>query len=219
MRDKIKILVADDHPVIRRGLVSVINSDLDLEVVGEASNGEIVIRQIQSNLPDIVILDFEMPVLDGFQTAEILISEFPKLKIVFLSMYKDEDLLERIARLDVMGYIVKDNALLEIVNCLKLVSKGKKFFSLSVSAHFNKKPISDNQKSAVLSKFTRTEIKVLKRISQSKTNREIAEELFVSVRTIENHRFKICRKLQLKGNYALLKFAIENKKVLMSSVF
>lgn len=219
MKEKIKILITDDHPIIRRGLAAVINSDSHLEVVGEAENGEIALQKIDLLHPDIVLLDIDMPVLDGIETAKIINSTYPDVKIVFLSMHKDKELLKPISSLKMMGYVLKDSAVIEIVDCLMEISSGKKYFSpeireMLISFIENVQDETDADSPILI--LSPTELRILRRLSESKTNREISEELFVSVRTVENHRFNICQKLGIRGNHALLKFAFEHKEAIFA---
>lgn len=217
MKDKIKILITDDHPIIRRGLAAVINSDSNLEVVGEAENGEIALQKIESLDPDVVLLDIDMPVLDGIETAKIINATYPNVKIVFLSMHKDKEILKPISSLKTMGYVLKDSAVIEIVDCLIDITAGKRYFSpeireILIGFFENEQNESDSQ----LSVLSPTELKIMRRLSEAKSNREISKELFVSIRTVENHRFNICQKLGIRGNHSLLKFAFENKDEIFS---
>lgn len=208
MNKKYKVFVTDDHPIIRNGLISEINAAKNFEVIGEAENGEIAIQKISILSPDIIILDIDMPVLDGIETAKIINSNFAEIKIVFLSMYKEEEIIHSISGLNMMGYVLKDSAILEIVECLEEVAQGKQFFSPVIEE------ILKTVQESAFSSLSNTEMAVLSHISELKTSREIAENLFISVRTVENHRYKISKKLNVQGNHALLKFAIDNKKLL-----
>lgn len=131
-------MIVDDHPMIRCGLIDVINATSALEVIEEAENGESALQKIRSQTPDIIILDISMPVRGGFETAQIINANYPQIKIVFLSVYKDKELLKSVSNLNIEGYLLKDNALVEIIDCLIKVSNGEKYFSLDVENYLTK---------------------------------------------------------------------------------
>lgn len=218
-KTKIKILIADDHPIFRRGLSSIIESDPNFEVIAEAENGKAALELMEKKLPDIAILDIDMPVLDGIETAKLIHKQYPKVKTVFLTLHRDKEILNALKKLNVKGYLLKDSAIVEIINCLNLVMSGKSYVSeeiLEMLLHVSEQGFTDAIPAFTLSKLTATEMRILRLIAESKTNKEIADEFFISIRTVENHRFNICSKLKLKGNHSLLKFAFENKKMIFS---
>jgi DNA-binding NarL/FixJ family response regulator len=218
---KIKVLIADDHPIFRRGLGHVIESAAQLKLVGEAANGEIALKLIETEMPDVAVLDVDMPVLDGIEVARRAQKKFPHLKTVFLTMHKDRQILNAVKELEVKGYVLKDSAIAEIVNCIVQVTAGKIYLSPEISALLlqddktTKPTLTEN---SPVSKLTASERQILALVAQSKTNKEIAAELFLSVRTVENHRFNICAKFGLKGNHALVKYALENKESILGSI-
>lgn len=215
---KIKIITADDHPIFRRGLVSVMEEDKDLEVIAEASNGAEVLEIVKTEIPDVIILDINMPVMDGVETARALYQNFPKIKLIFLTLEKDKEIMNALRNYRVKGYLLKDSAVLEIVNCIKQVAGGRNYISPEI-ADFLINTFEDEEtetdKIILLSKLTPTETKVLRLISDSKTSKEIALELFISVRTAENHRANMCGKLNLTGNHSLFKFALEYRDIII----
>lgn len=218
-KHKVKILIADDHPIFRRGLCSIIESDENFKVIAEAENGKVTLELIEKELPDIAILDIDMPVLDGIETAKLIYKEFPTVKTIFLTLHRDKDILNALKKLHVKGYLLKDSAIVEIVNCINQVMSGKSYVSeeiLEMLLHISEQGFADAIPTFTLSKLTATEMRILRLIAESKTNKEIADEFFISIRTVENHRFNICSKLKLKGNHSLLKFAFENKKMIFS---
>lgn len=211
---KFRVLIADDHAVLRRGLRMIIETDPLMEVVAEADNGEIALREIELNQPDAAILDLDMPVLDGLETARALRRLKNPIEIVFLTMHKEEALLDAISELGVKGYILKDGAITEIVGCLRAVAEGRRFLSPALSDLFVNRQLRAaefTKKTPSIANLTQTERRVLRLIADSKTSREIAEELFVSPRTVDNHRANIAAKLNLRGSHALLIFALANK--------
>lgn len=217
MDREIKIVIADDYPILRRGLISVIEATPNMKIVGEAENGEIACQIVEKELPDVIVLDIEMPVLDGIEAAKILSDKFPSVQIIFLTKHKSAELLNIFKKLNIKGYLIKDSAVLEIVNCIKQVVAGNFYLSpalselLVVKTSVNDLPAQYSE----LSKLTLTEMRVLRHIAAGRTNREIAKDFFISTRTVENHRFNICRKLHIKGNHSLLKFVYENKDFIL----
>lgn len=215
MQSKVKILIADDHPVFISGLKNVINANSELEVVGEAENGLIALKLIESLVPDIVILDINMPILDGIETAKRIFTEFPNIKTIFLAMEIDEDIIEKVKDLKIKGYLLKDNAIAEIINCIRYVAAGKMYMNPEILQLFIHTVENTSKKSkdlTLISKLTPTETRILRLLSKGKSNKEIAEELFISVHTCAKHRSNMCKKLQLSGNHSLLKFALKNNE-------
>lgn len=221
MSELIKVLVADDHPIFRHGLCALIQSENELSLIGSAENGQIALEMIAETQPDIVILDLDMPVLDGVATARILQKIYPTIKVVFLTMHKDRELFNMLKPLNIKGYVLKDSAVVEIIDCIKRVKADKIYISPSVAETLLGELEIDNQKqniSTLISLLTATEKRVLRLVCESKTTREIASELFVSIRTIENHRFNICAKLKIKGNHSLIKFALSHKSAILGYI-
>jgi DNA-binding NarL/FixJ family response regulator len=219
MNKFIKVLVADDHPIFRHGLAALIQADKNLTLTGEAENGQIVLEMMAENIPDVIVLDLDMPILDGVATARILQEKFPDVEIVFLTMHKDRDLLKMLKPLNIKGFVLKDSALLEIADCIKKVFANKTYISPAVAELLLDQISQDEEQQTnikLLSVLTSAERRILCLIAEAKSNREIAGELFISVRTVENHRFNICNKLQIKGNHSLIKFALANKEVILS---
>jgi DNA-binding NarL/FixJ family response regulator len=214
MKTEIKIVIADDHPIFRQGLRQIIELDPLLKVAGEAGDGETALEQIRSNKPQVAVLDVDMPQMNGFEVAQAVREERLPLEVIFLTMYKDERIFNRAMDLGVKGYILKDSAATEVVGGIKAVVAGQNYISPVLSTYL----LNRSRRAAVLAeqkpelnKLTQTERRVLKLIAEYKTSKEIADELFVSTRTIDAHRANICQKLELHGSHALLKFALEHK--------
>lgn len=208
MSEGISIIIADDHPIFRRGLRAVIESDSEMKIVSEADNGEIALSEIERLEPKIVVLDADMPKVDGLTVARTIQTRNLTTLPIFLTMHKDEGIFNAAIDADVKGFVIKDSAATDIVNCIKEVAKGKRFFS-SVLSEFllNRR----NGSASPLDTLTVSERRVLRLISNGKTTKEIAEELFISPRTVDHHRANISAKLDLKGKNALLTFALNNK--------
>jgi DNA-binding NarL/FixJ family response regulator len=214
MKTEIKIFIADDHPIFRDGLKSLIEKDDRLKIIGEAGDGGEALEKLSQAAADIAILDIDMPGSDGFEVARKIGEMNLPTKVIFLTMHKDEHFLNKALDLDVKGYLIKESAVTDIINCIKNVAEGRVFISPSISG-FLLKRIKQAEKTkdtaAFLESLTQTERRILTLIADYKTSREIGDELFVSFRTIENHRANIAKKLDLKGSHALIKFALENK--------
>lgn len=215
MKADIKIVIADDHPLFRRGLRQMIETDLRLEIVGEAGDGETALQRIQETKADIAILDVAMPNKDGFEVVRALRERQMAVEVIFLTMHKDERFLNTALDLGVKGYVLKDSALLEIADAIKAVSAGQNYISPALSTHLVKRSSNRFAEPALqkskLDVLTSTERHILKLIAAYKTNKEIAAELFISIRTVEHHRANISTKLELKGSHALLQFAVKQQ--------
>jgi len=211
LQNKIKIIIADDHHIFRKGILSIAAEDSSVEVTGEASNGEEALNLVRELKPDIAILDIDMPVMSGLDAARKIKEEGLNTKVVILTIHKDKEYFDEALELDIKAYVLKESIANDLIDCIKQVAAGEYYISSVISGYLVEKN-KNNYSKTDLDKLTSTEIQILKLISQNKTSAQIAEELFRSVRTIENHRNNICSKLGLKGPHALLLFALENKK-------
>jgi DNA-binding NarL/FixJ family response regulator len=212
-----RVLIADDHAVVRQGLIQVVNSDNEFQVVAQTGIGAEVPSLVNSSNPDILLLDLSMPDMDGFQVLRKIQPEKLNLDIVVLTMYKDEEYLHEALELGVKGYILKEDAVTELLQCIRIVSKGEYYISPRMSRYLvshNEQRKSLRDERPGLNLLTPTENKILRLIAENKTSHEIAELLCVSIRTIQNHRNNITQKLQLHGYHQLLKFALEYKHLL-----
>ena len=210
MNNEVRIVIADDHPIFRRGLRMVIEADSSLHVVAEADNGESALAHILELQPDVAVLDINMPPPDGLAIARELHSRHSPVKAIFMTMHKDEALLNAALDAGVKGFVVKDAAADEIVGCIKAVAAGQSYLSPALSEHLIKRRSTAAQGSG-LDDLTISERRILQLIAESKSNKEIAAELFISIRTVEHHRSNICAKLGLTGKNALLTFALTHK--------
>ncbi len=214
MSSEIRVVIVDDHPIFRQGLRQVIEKDPRLKVVAEASNGVEALDQISHTQPDVALLDVDMPEKDGFAVATELHRQNAPVRIVFLTMYKDALHFHEALNLGASGYILKDSAATDVVACLKAVSAGQNYVSPVLSTHLldlGRRATRSGRERTGLDELTPSEMRVLAQLAEYKTSREIAVELGVSVRTVENHRANICTKLGLHGTHALVKFALQHK--------
>ncbi len=210
----ISIIVADDHPIFRHGLSAVIQKDPEFEIVGEAENGIQAVELAVEHAPDVAILDVDMPLMDGIETARRIRDESPGTRTVFLTMHRDRSILNSMNDLGVCGYVLKDAAMNEITECIRTIIGGSKYLSPLIGTLRADSPRTYTEQLPNFESLTKGEVRVLKLIARSRTNREIAAELFVSIRTVETHRYNICSKLDLNGPHALFKFANENRSAI-----
>lgn len=211
------ILLADDHPVFRRGLRMIIATDPQFNVLDEAADGAQALARIRELRPDVALLDINMPQQSGIEVARAMQHERLATRVVFLTMHRDEATFNTALDLGAAGYLLKESAIEEIVACLKAVAAGEKFVSPQLSTFLINRGGRVRAWQAhkpTLNDLTPTELRVIKLISEQKTTREIAELLCISPRTVERHRENMCTKLELHGSNALLKFALENKQMI-----
>ena len=211
MDQRTRILIADDHPIFRSGLRQVIESDERMSVVAEAEDGASALKLIREHKPDIVVLDINMPGVTGFQVAEAMRTENLSSEVVLLTMHSEEAMFTKALSLGVRGYVLKDSATTDIVNCLHAVRKGENYTSAELTKYLFKRATGQSPPVEGLDSLTPTERRVLALIAEYLTSREIADKLGVSVRTIENHRNTICAKLDVHGSHALMKFALQHQ--------
>ena len=211
MSDPIRIVLADDHPIFRRGLREVLEAEKDFRVVAECVDGEEALAAIERERPAVVLLDVDMPKQDGFAVVRALRERNLDTTIVLLTMHGRDDLLRAAFGLGVRGYVVKDGAVLDVVHAIREVVEGRPFISSSLSATLLTAEGVDSGLPAEVQKLTPAEMRVLRLIADFKSSKEIAEELGVHYRTVENHRTSMAGKLGLVGSHALSRFAAQHR--------
>lgn len=215
-----KLLIADDHPIFRKGLIDILRSSFSGVNIIECEKGNETLEKIRSEIPDISVLDIDMPEMNGLEICKTIYSEKIPTKVIILTMYKEEEIFNKAFLTGASGYVVKDNSIIEIVDCIKIVLQGKKYVGPALQSHFNRFREADKKKEKIqemLHSLTQAELKTLKLVSQNRSSREISEMLFVSVKTVENYRSRICKKLELDPrNNSLLLWVMENKDLLSS---
>lgn len=207
----ITILIADDHPIVRSGLRAVFDHKPKFEVLHEAENGDVALQLIRQSKPDIAILDVEMPVMDGFAVAKSIQEESLPVNLIFMTMHKDEQTFNKAMDIGISGFVLKENAVADIVSAVESVMEGRHYISPSLSDYLMQRSRLQTSASPSADALTAAEKNILKLIADQKTSKTIGEELFISPKTVEKHRSNICAKLNLHGAYALLKFALESK--------
>jgi two-component system nitrate/nitrite response regulator NarL len=211
-QDVIRVLIVDDHAVVREGIRHVLSSESDFEVVGEAAGGEAAVALAESLMPDIVILDLSMPDLPGLEAARRIRARVPGTAILVLSIHDHQEYVLRSIEAGTQGYLRKDSSPSELRNAIRAVHEGGTFFSAPVARNLSLaigKRVLDENPATPGDSLTPRERHVLVEIAQGRTNKEIAGRLGVSVRTIESHRESLLKKLGVRGTAGLTRFAIE----------
>jgi DNA-binding NarL/FixJ family response regulator len=217
MTTKTKVLIVDDHPLFRHGLRQVVESDPRFEVVGEAGDGETALQLIQELKPDVAALDVNLPGISGLEIARKLQGKKNSTRVIILTMYKEEETFNRAMDFGVKGFVLKENAVEDILNGIAAVAKGEHYLSPSISGYLVRRRGRAESLAADkpgLDTLTKAERRILKLVAEKKTSRQIAAELFISPRTVEAHRANISAKLELQGSHSLLHFALENRDAL-----
>jgi DNA-binding NarL/FixJ family response regulator len=214
--DQIQILIADDHPLMRKGLRLSVEEDPGLKVVGEASDGEAALSLIKKLRPHVALLDIEMPKLDGLGVVREMVKSGLKTEVIFLTFHSNQDLFRTAMDLGCKGYILKDSAVQEVVAGIHAVASGRPYISSAITADLLQRQKQPEAKPSQMSHLTPTELRIMQLIARGKTSKEIGGELSIHYRTVENHRTSMCRKLDLEGEgaNALLRFALQNKDIL-----
>ncbi|MBK6986409.1 MAG: response regulator transcription factor [Bacteroidetes bacterium] len=212
------LLIADDHPIFRKGLMDLLQHSFPKVKIIECHNGAEAIDGILKQKPDIAILDINMPEANGLDVCKRVIKEQSTTKIIILTMYQEKEMIKNAMLSGAMGYILKDNAVDEIMDCVNTVANGENYIGTAMLPYHNELSIEDKKKQQLvegLKALSQAELKTLKLVSQNKTSKEISELLFLSEKTVENYRSRICQKLELPPrNNSLVIWISENKELL-----
>ncbi len=206
----IKILIADDHQLVREGLANLLSDDPNIEVVGQAEDGKEAIENVKKLEPDILIMDIGMPVINGIEATGILKKEYPELKVIGLTLHAEKNFVRGMLEAGAYGYLFKTCAYEELILAINTVNSGNKYFSneitdILVNEYIGKQNSGVEVVDPIL---TERELEVLRLIADGKSSNEIAEELFVSVKTVGTHKQHIYEKLDIGSNVELVKYAI-----------
>jgi len=219
MQKNITVFVADDHPLFRDGLIQILSKDISIEVIGFSGDGGESLEIIRQRKPLIAILDISMPNMSGLEIIKTLKAEKNPTLFIILTMYNDEEYLDEALDIGVNGYLLKSSTAVEVIECINSILNGGYYISKELRDYLirGKKLKSSNPEiKDNLNRLTKTELHILKLLSENKTSTQIAEELFVSFRTVQNHRNNISMKLGLTGYNKLLFFVLEHKETIKS---
>lgn len=216
MASEIHVLIAEDHPIFRKGLREIIESEPGLKVVAEAGDGERALELMRTCHPQVAVLDVDMPRKNGLEVARDVRSLRLDVALVFLTMHKNERFFNAALDAGVKGYVLKDCASAEIVEGIRAVAAGRAYVTPVLTDYLlnRRRAGASANEGTPLASLTTAERSVLRLVADYKTSKEIAEELFISVRTVERHRANIAAKLEIAGSHALLQFALEHKAAL-----
>ncbi len=209
-KETIRVLVADDHPVVRKGLQSCLAKQERLKIVGEAADGDEAVQKAMTLAPDVVLMDLSMPRLNGLAATEMLRRDAPRIKVLVLSVHNNRDYIFRIIQAGAHGYVSKEASPEELLHAIECVHRGETFFSPEIAQAALHHLVQNGGKKEPFSQLTDREREVLVLIAEGQSNKEIANRLGIGVRTIETHRERIMRRLDIHSVAGLTKFAIAN---------
>jgi len=209
--DKIKLILADDHPLIREGFRSLLGKSADFEIVGEAENGRELVTMARELQPDIILTDVKMPFMTGLEAMEQLVKEFPLMKFIVLSMHEEREYIVNALKIGASGYLLKNIEWPELEKAIKNVYGGSKYFSpivTNILAETVIKPETTEQ-----AEITSREKEVLELVAQGNSTKQIADLLGISIRTVESHRINMLKKMKVNNTAELIKKALEQKLI------
>jgi DNA-binding NarL/FixJ family response regulator len=211
MKNKIKIILADDHRIFRDGIISLLSDCKEIEIIDVASDGEELLDKLKENMPDLIILDINMPKLSGLEAAVKIKDSYPCIKICILSMHTSQEFVLNALHVGIDGYLPKDISKNELLEAIQRIHIGEKFFNRIISEkilmNFVKKDAIKKEE------LTQRELEILKQVVEGYSNKEIASELSLSSRTVECHKNNMMKKFNLKSTPELIIYAIKNKIV------
>ena len=209
---KIKVLLADDHVVVRQGLRALLAAEQDIEIVGEADNGRQAVQLVKKALPDVAIIDIAMPVLNGLEATRQITRSVPSTKVLILSSYSDDEYVSQLTEAGAAGYLVKQTAANDLLKAIREASKGNAFFSPSIAKRLRDQCceafVSGQPVKRRSDYLTTREAEVLQLIAEGRANKQIAAELCISIKTVEKHRQQVMNKLGIHDVAGLTRHAI-----------
>jgi len=213
MEEKLKIFIVDDHEFFRNGLKMVINRLKYAKVTGEASNGKEFLDLLSQYEPDIVLIDIQMPLMNGIEATRLALEEYPDLKIVALTMFDDEEYVQSMIDAGAKGFLLKNITRDVLDQALQAIQSGKNYYSPELWDFFTRKMAHEPRRDEDVVQFTRREKEILQLICDGMANKEIADKLFISERTVIGHKSNLLAKTNCKSSVGLLSYAIRNKLV------
>lgn len=210
MNEPIRLLLVDDHPIVRRGLRMCLGQQSRIQIIGEAGDGREALNKARELKPDVILMDIDMPQMNGLAVTDLLRREMPEIKVLILSMYSNTDYVMRIIQCGARGFVLKEAPTEEVVQAIETVHTGGSHFSPEVArVALNQVVRGNTDESAPLTRLTNREREVLLYIAEGFSNKEIACQLTIGVRTVETHRERIMRKLDIHTIAGLTRFAIQ----------
>lgn len=213
MVKRTSVLLVDDHTVIREGLRAVLSNQPDLEIIGEAGSGAEAIAMAKKAHPDVVLMDVAMPNLNGLDATRQILKDTPETKVLILTAYDDDECVNRLMKAGAAGYLLKHTAASELPQAIREVRRGNAFFSPSVAKHLRSRAAALARPGEESSELTARELEVLRLVAEGFSNREAAEELGISIKTIEKHRQQVMNKLNIHEVAGLTRYAIAQSVV------
>jgi len=216
----IRIMLVDDHTLVRHGVKALLESQEGFDVVGEAENGREAVIKVRELIPDVVIMDIAMPVLNGIEATRQIKKEFPAVRVIALSMYTDDDYIYKVLKAGASGYVVKSAPAPELFAAVRSASAGNPFFSPVISRKMMENYLKDDsakEQSRGQENLTSREREVLQLVAEGNTNNEVAQSLEISVKTVETHRAHIMSKLGLRDVGGLIRYAVKHGMVMLES--
>jgi DNA-binding NarL/FixJ family response regulator len=213
MEEKLKIFIVDDHEFFRNGLKMVINRLKYAKVTGEAADGREFLEMLTTSEPDIVLIDIQMPRMNGIEATRLALEEYPDLKIVALTMFDDEEYVQSMIDAGAKGFLLKNITKEVLDQALQAIQSGKNYYSPELWDFFTRKVVSDGRQDGEDIQLTRREKEIIQLICDGLTNKEIADRLFISERTVVGHKSNLLAKTNCKSSVGLLSYAIRNKLV------
>jgi two-component system, NarL family, invasion response regulator UvrY len=209
----IKVVLADDHALVRAGLRRIVEEAGDMEVIAEAADGREAIRLIRESLPDVAVVDISMPGLDGLEVIEQIRSLLPKLPILVLTMHEEEQYVVRAIGAGASGYVTKRSAPEHLVEAIRRVHEGRRYLTDEAAESLAMRVFSGAKGASGLDALSNRELQVLRGLALGQTNREIAEAYNISIKTVDTYRSRLLKKLNLRNNAELARFALQNRLV------
>jgi len=206
----IRVLLADDHQIVRAGLSRIVEESPEMQVVAEASDGEEAIRLAGETNPDVAVVDISMPGLDGLEVVSRLNNIMPGLPILILTMHEEEQYVVRALQVGASGYITKRSAPEALVKAIMKVHRGERYISETVAEALARRVSRGMQDLSPVDSLSTREVQVLRGLALGRTNKEIADSYHISVKTVDTHRLRLLKKLNLRNNAELSRFAIQN---------
>ena len=209
----ITVLLADDHSIVRAGLRRIVDESRDMQVVAEAADGREAIRLVKARLPDVAVIDISMPDLDGLEVISQLHAALPKLPLLVLTMHEEEQYVVRAIEAGAMGYLTKQSEPEQLVKAIRRVVSGHRYLTEEAAEALALRVGRGKWEGSPLDSLSLRELQVLRRLAQGNTNREIAEAYHISIKTVDTYRLRLLKKLNLRNNAELSRFAIQNRLI------